>query len=278
VKFSLPLAAGDVLNGVLQRADIILLITFVGRSAAGVYAAAEFITRVIASARSVFDSVAAPVFSEALHLGQRERLKQNLIMMNRWVVSVAAPIALTVVVLRRDLLALYGPGFKEGATALAVLAASHLVNVSFGLSGWILIAGGKSRTQLKNNLVVAVVNIALGLALIPRFGILGTAFAALGGFVLLHLLVLFEVGLAFGAYPFDRTILKPLLSVAAAAAVELLAATYISTTALRVPLVIAGGLASYLTTLLALGLAPEERRLAEALRERIRARRRGSLR
>jgi len=62
VKFSLPLAAGDVLNGVLQRADIILLTTFVGTSAAGVYAAAEFITRIISSARSVFDSVAAPVF------------------------------------------------------------------------------------------------------------------------------------------------------------------------------------------------------------------------
>jgi O-antigen/teichoic acid export membrane protein len=273
VKFSLPLAAGDVLNGVLQRADILLLITFVGKSAAGVYAAAEFITRVIASARSVFDSVAAPVFSEAIHLGQRERLKQNLIMMNRWVVSVAAPIALTVAVLRRDLLALYGPDFQEGAAALAVLAVSHTVNVSFGLSGWILIGGGKSRTQLKNNLVVAVVNIALGLALIPRFGLLGTAFAALGGVVLLHLLVFVEVGLGFGAYPFDRTILKPLAAAAAALAVEALVETHVAPTGLRVPLVIVGGLGTYLTTLLALGLAPEERRLMAALRDRVRARR-----
>jgi O-antigen/teichoic acid export membrane protein len=275
VKFSLPLAAGDVLNGVLQRADIILLTMFVGTSAAGVYAAAEFITRVIASARSVFDSVAAPVFSEALHLGQRDRLKQNLVMMNRWVVSVAAPIALTVAVLRRDLLALYGREFREGATALAVLAVSHLINVSFGLSGWILVGGGKSRTLLKNNLIVAVVNIALGLALIPRFGLLGTALAALGGVVLLHLLVFVEVGLGFGAYPFDRTILKPLAAAAGALAVELVVATQVTTTGIRVPLVIVGGLVSYLTMLLALGLGPEERRLVDAAWGRVRQGRAG---
>ena len=75
--------------------------------------------------------------------------------------------------------------------------------------------GGKSRTLLHNNFVVAVVNIVLGLVLIPRFGLLGTAFAALGGVVLLHTLVFIEVGVGFGAYPFDRTILKPLAAAAA---------------------------------------------------------------
>ena len=86
---------------------------FAGTSAAGVYAAAEFITRVIASARSVFDSVAAPVFSEAVSLGQHERLKQNLVMMNRWVFTVATPIALTVIVLRRDCWRSTAPLFRR---------------------------------------------------------------------------------------------------------------------------------------------------------------------
>jgi O-antigen/teichoic acid export membrane protein len=269
--FSFPLGAADLLNAVLQRADIILLTTFVGTKATAVYAAAEFVTRVIASARSVFDSVAAPIFSEAVHLGQHERLKQNLVMMNRWVVSVATPIALTVVVLRRDLLALYGSGFQEGATALCVLAMSHLVNVSFGLSGWILLAGGRSRTMLRNNAIVAAVNIALGVALIPRFGLLGTAFAALGGVVLLHLLVFIEVGAGFGAYPFDRTILKPLTAAVVALALEFALDTHIATTGIRIPLVIVAGLVSYLTTLLMLGLAPEERGLAASAGQRLRA-------
>jgi O-antigen/teichoic acid export membrane protein len=271
LRFSLPLGAGDLLNAVLQRADLILLTAFVGTSAAGVYAAAEFITRVIASARSVFDSVAAPVFSEALHLGQRERLRQNLILMVRWVVSVAAPITVTVVVIRRDFLALYGAGFQEGATALVVLALSHFVNVSFGLSGWILVGAGRSPLLLKNNIVVAAVNIALGFVLIPRLGLLGTAFAQLGSVVLLHLLVLVEVRTIFGVYPFDRTILKPLTAAAVTFGLEFLLAAHLSNVAVRVPAVIVLGGACYLAVLLALGLDPEERRLAAGVGARLRA-------
>jgi O-antigen/teichoic acid export membrane protein len=261
IRFSLPLGAGDVLNAVLQRADIILLTTFVGTSAAGVYAAAEFITRVIASARSVFDSVAAPVFSEAVNLGQRERLKQNLVMMNRWVFTVATPIALTVVVLRRDLLALYGSGFREGAAAVCILAASHLVNVSFGLVGWILVAGGNSRIVLLNNVVGAAVNVVLGLTLIPRFGLLGTAFAAFCSVVAVNMMMVVEVRVGFGVYPFDRTILKPLAAAAVALVAEFALNTHVAHVGVRVPVVIVVGLVSYLTTLTALGLAPEERRL-----------------
>lgn len=269
--FSLPMGAGELLNAVLQRADLLLLTSFAGTSAAAVYAASEFITRVIASARSVFDSVAAPVFSEALHLGQSERLRQNLVLMTRWVVSVAAPIAVTVFVMRYDFLALYGRDFQEGATAVGVLALSHLVNVSFGLSGWILVAGGRSRLILKNNIVVAVVNIGMGLALIPRLGLLGTALASLGSVSLLHLLVLIEVRVAFGAYPFDRRILKPFTAAAVALGAEFLVEGHVAEAGLRVPLVIVVGAVSYLAVLLALGLAPEEQRLADGLRARVRA-------
>ena len=270
VRFSLPLAAADLLNAILQRADIILLTTFVGTSAAGVYAASEFITRVIASARSVFDSVAAPVFSEAVNLGQRERLKQNLVMMNRWVFTVATPIALTVVVLRRDLLALYGAAFQEGAAAVCVLAISHWVNVSLGLVGWILVTGGSSRTLLVNNVVSAAVNIGLGLALIPRFGLLGTAFAALGSTVLVNMMAVVEVRLGFGVTPFDRTIVKPLAAAAVTLVAEWAVARQIAHVGLRVPLVIVTGLVAYAATLLALGLAPEERRLASGAWARLR--------
>ncbi|HSY38230.1 MAG TPA: polysaccharide biosynthesis C-terminal domain-containing protein, partial [Polyangia bacterium] len=270
IRFSLPLAAGDLLNAVLQRADIILVTMFVGTSAAGVYAAAEFITRVIASARSVFDSVAAPVFSEAVSLGQHERLKQNLVMMNRWVFTVATPIALTVVVLRHDLLALYGSAFQEGATALVILALSHWVNVSFGLSGWIMIGGGRSRLLLQNNIVVAVVNIVLGVTLIPRLGLLGAALAALGSVVLLHLMVLIEVRLGFGVYPFDKTVLKPLAAAATTLALELALDSHVAPTGVRIPLVIVAGLLCYVATLGLLGLAPEEQRLVAGARARLR--------
>ncbi len=273
LRFSLPLGLADLLNAILQRTDIILLTVFVGTKAAAVYAAAEFVTRVIASARSVFDSVAAPVFSEAVHLGQPQRLEGNLVMMNRWVVSVALPIALTVVVLRRELLALYGPAFQEGATAMCILAASHMVNVSLGLVGWILVTGGSSRVILLNNLAGAVLNVVLGVVLIPRFGLVGTACAALGSVVLVNALMMIEVRVGFGVWPFDRTIFKPLAAAGVTLAAELALGQHIAAVGLRVPLILVTGLVAYGATLFALGLAPEERRLFAGAAARFRRRR-----
>jgi len=216
--YSIPLGLADLMNAVLQRADIVLLTMFVGTSATAVYAASEFITRVIANARYVFDSVAAPVFSEAIHLNQRDRLRDNLVMMTRWVAFAAAPIAVTVVALRHELLSLYGPGFQEGAVALSVLALGHLVNATLGLSGWILTVSGRSRTVLFNNVVAAIANVIMGLTLIPRFGLVGTAFAALGSVTLLNLLVLVEVWRGQRVHPFNLSVPKPFLAAAVALA------------------------------------------------------------
>ena len=145
------------------------------------------------------------------------------------------------------------------------------MNVSFGLSGWIMIGGGRSRLLLQNNIVVAVVNIVLGVTLIPRLGLLGAAFAALGGVMLLHLMVLIEVRLGFGVYPFDRTILKPLAAAAATLAVELALDSHVALTGVRIPVVIVAGLVCYVTTLGLLGLAPEEQRLVASARARLRS-------
>jgi O-antigen/teichoic acid export membrane protein len=241
-----------------------------GPTATGIYAAAEFLSRVVGNARYVFDGVAAPVFSEALHLGQRERLRSNLLLMSRWVATAAAPIAVTVVALRHQLLALYGPTFAPGAVAITVLATSHLINATFGLAGYILVVSGRSRLLLANNVVVAIVNVALGFLLIPRLGLLGAALAALAGVVLLHTLVTIEVRLEHGVYPVRWSTLKPLAAAAAMLGIETVVGTHVGRTGARIPLVIAAGLVSYLGVLVALGLAPEDRELIGRIRTRIR--------
>lgn len=270
VSFSLPLGGAELLNAVLQRADIVLLTVFLGPNATAVYAASEFITRVISNTRYVFDSIAAAVFSEALHLGQKDRLQQNLTMMTRWVVTVAAPISVTVLALRHDLLAMYGPDFRDGAPALVILALGHTVNASLGLCGWILVTSGRSRLILLNNIVGAAVNVVAGLLLIPRLGLMGTAVASLGSVALLQIGAVVEVRILEGVFPFDRSILKTLVAAAITFVAQNALAGHIASTAARVAAIVATGVVLYGLALLALGLSPEDRRLVDRLRERVR--------
>jgi O-antigen/teichoic acid export membrane protein len=270
-RFSLPLGVAELMNAILQRADVVLMTGFLGPSTTAAYAAAEFITRVIGNPRSIFDGIAAPVFSEALHLNQRERLRSNLVLMSRWVATAAAPIAVTAVALRHDLLSLYGRAFQSGAPIVVVLAVSQFINATFGLSGYVLVVSGRSRTLLVNNVLVAVVNIALNLLLIPRLGMLGAAISALAGVVLLHTLVFVEVGMLQGVYPVRPSTLKPIAAALAMFAVETLISTRSGLpVGARIPSVIVAGLVAYVGALVALGLAPEERELVRKWWRRIR--------
>lgn len=267
--FSIPLGLADLTNAILQRADIVLLTIIVGPRATAIYAAAEFVTRVTSNARYVFDSVAAPMFSEAIHLNDRQRLQDNLLMITRWVALAAAPIAVTLVSLRRELLALYGTGFQEGITALSILAMGHLVNAILGLSGWILTVSGRSRAILVNNVIAATANIIMGVTLIPRFGLVGTAVAALGSVTLMNLLVVIEVWHWQGVYPFSLGIAKPLGAAAVTLLAELAAARMVDTVAARVILIVLVGFVAYGGALAALGLAAEDRRLVNKVRMRM---------
>lgn len=267
-RYSTPLGAAELMNAIQQKADILLLTAMVGPKVSAGYAAAEFISRVISNARYVFDAVAAPVFSEAINLGQNDRLRYNLQLMSRWVATAAVPIAATVIALRHELLSLYGSAFVTATTAMAVLAMSHLMNATFGLMGYILVVGGRSRLVFVNNVIGTVVNVALAWMLIPRFAIVGAAIAVLSGVTIGGLLVLVQVRVIHGIYAFGWATIKPVIAGAIAFTIEMAIVRFIGAPAIRIPAVIVAGLASYLAALLALRLAPEEQRLVTNIRER----------
>jgi O-antigen/teichoic acid export membrane protein len=271
-RFALTISTAEILNAALQRADILIVTGFLGTKAAAVYAAAEFLTRVIANIRYAFDSIIAGVMAESLQLGDHARLRYNLQLSTRWVVSVALLVSGVVVVLRAEFLGgLYGATYVAGASAVVVLAANHFLSAATGLVGWALIAGGRSRLVLLNNVLGVVFNVAVGLWLTPRYGFVGAAVAALGTTVIVNGAALVEVAVIEKATPFSAALWKPLAAGGAALAVELAVHAAIGRTALRIVAVVVSGLAVYLGVLFAAGLPPEERRSADRIGRRLAA-------
>ncbi len=264
-RFSVPIGASELLNAVLQRADIVMLTAYCGARAAGIYAAAEFLGRMVANVRYAFDSIAASVFSEAIHLSDHDRLQYNLTLMTRWVISVSAPLGALAIALRGVLLGLYGPEFVAGSTAMVILVVGHLVNASC-LSPWVLVVSGRSGRMFAANLFSAMLNIGLGVVLIPRFGLVGTAVAVGCSIGVLQLVLGAWVWRLQGVHPFDRRVAKPLFSAAVMLVAVLLAPVRHLPAWLAATVVLAVGLAVYAGTMLALGLPAEERALLAKLR------------
>jgi len=270
VRFALPMGASDLMSAILQRADALLVASFAGLDALAIYTAAEFITRVIANPRYLFDYIIAPVISEALHLKDRARIRYNLTLTTRWVMTACTPIAVTVIVLRAEILQLYGPAFAAGTGALFILAAHNLIVACLGLTPYVLAMGGRARLFLINNLCAAALNIALGVVLIPRMGISGAAIAVLvstGGF---QVALTIETWILERVHPFSVSLLKPAAAALVAFAAEQGLHTFMQAGPARVTIVIVVGALSYLAALVVFGLAPEEREVVRKVVARLR--------
>jgi O-antigen/teichoic acid export membrane protein len=116
------------------------------------------------------------------------------------------------------------------------------------------------------------VNVALGLVLIPRLGMIGAAISALASVTLFQGLYAVQVFMAHRILPVGGSTLKPFAAAAAMLAAEWLVADRIPHPAQRIPLVIGAGVLAYLGALVALGLAPEDKRLFGKIWNRIRGR------
>jgi O-antigen/teichoic acid export membrane protein len=197
-------------------------------------------------------------------------VRYNLALVTRWVIAASAPIAVTVIVLRAEILGLYGAAFVAGTGALVVLALSHFIAACLGLTSYVLVMAGRSRLKLINTVAAAIFNVGLGALLVPRFGIRGAAIAVLASAGAFQVAVTIEVWLLERVHPFSRALAKPVAAALVALAVESALHAFVPAGAARVGLVIAGGAVSYLAALLALGLGPEERQLVKKLIARVR--------
>ena len=260
IRFAIPLGASEFMNGILQRANVFILSAYSGAAAVAVFAASEELGRSVVGMRYAFDSVAAPMMSEALHQGDRERLRYNLALMTRWVASASAPIALTLLALRAPLLWLYGPAYSSGVTAMGLLVCGHVINGVLGLTGYVIVMSGRSGVFFWDNLIAAAVNLGLSFLLIPSHGITGAAIASLTSTSLLLGTIVVQAWDFERVHPFNRALAKPFLAAAVALLAELAVRAIPMAPKPRVALVVAAGLVVYPAALLALKPGEEERR------------------
>lgn len=258
--FVIPIGGSELMNALLQRANVFILTAFAGVPAVAVFAAAEELGRSVNGIRLAFDSVAGPMMSEALRLRDTDRLRYNLQLMTRWVASAAAPIAATLLALRPELLWLYGPNYVDGTSAMTLMVLAHLVNGILGLTPYVLVMSGRSGLFFWCNFGAAALNFAVAMVLVPRLGVTGAAVAFLVGITAVHGTLAWQVWRLEHVHPFGSALLKPLAAAALAFVVALLIRQFNLPPIPRVVAVIASTAVIYPAALLALRPGEEERR------------------
>ena len=254
-------------------ADTIMLGIFRSSAEVGVYSVATRLVTLATFVMPAINSSLSPRIADLYHRGQTAALSRAYAAATGWILRLSLPAFVALVVFPRDLLAIFGKGFQVGAAVTIILAAGKLIDAGTGPCGLMLNMSGRPLWNMVDNIAVLVLNVLLNLALIPRFGIVGSAVAWAVSLGVVNLARLVQVWWTMRMLPFNAGVVRGFLAGGVAFLAALLVRRW-----LRPPLQLPVGLVAICVTYLAMvamqGLSAEDRLVLGALTSRLRPARR----
>ena len=263
---SVPMMVANLARSVNVWAPVTVLGIFSSASAVGIYNAAARTAVFCSLVLMAFTGIFSPMVSNLYSRGLLTDLGQLYKDVCRWVLTGSLAVVTLMVLLARDVLAVFGQEFIAGWVVLVIIAGSELFDNSAGPADRLLAMTGHQKIVMLATVGYASVGIAGSFALVPFYGMVGAAVAMAAATIVLNTVMLLAVRRLLGFSPYNYGSLKPVIA-------GLLAA--IVTLSIRLVLQLPEGLpailvltlpflVSFAAIMVVLGLSPSDRQLLEA--------------
>ena len=175
IALSLLLLQGSYL--ILNQTDIVMVGSFIGPDASGLYNAAVKTAMWVSFILEMINIVAAPAFTTLYTQGDMEGLQKVVASVTIWIFIPSVLIALGLTTFTQPILSLFGPDFLDASMSLQILTLGQVINALCGSVGFLMIMTGYQNKAVVVFCCSALLNIILNWILIPLFGITGAAIA-----------------------------------------------------------------------------------------------------
>jgi O-antigen/teichoic acid export membrane protein len=214
--FSLPLWLSDLMTTFRGNLQTLLIGSLGTIEGVGIFSIANQVTLLGTIFHGSLNQSARPLIAELNDQGKRKQLEHVYQTTTRWVITINLPIILIALLFPEQIMSIFGKAYVAGATTLSILALVNLVHVATGMCGAILEMTGHTGLKLLNTTIRVSLAILMNFLLIPRYGIVGAALAALIHEVVANVLPLGQVWRLYHILPYSLQILKPLAASALA--------------------------------------------------------------
>ncbi|MGI8709259.1 MAG: flippase [Actinomycetota bacterium] len=222
IKFGIPAWGTKLVENLRAQLFPVILGSIASLSASGIYTASRKIAAAPTAVNNSLNRVYTPIAGD-LHLQNRkEELAALFKNVGKWGFMLAFPLFVFLITFPTDILAIFGEGFSGAESTLVILAFAMLFNFLTGPVTSTLILTGRSTAALVDYVIVVVVEISLGLWLIPDHGIVGAAIAKLVGTAINNIVPLIQVWMSDHMHPFRRDHWKPSIAGISAGALSAL--------------------------------------------------------
>lgn len=174
----IPLMLIAVMNSIIELSDTLLLGVLRSASEVSIYYIAAKVAALSTTLLFIINGTIAPDISKRWAKNDRAGAFAIVRKYSRFMLALALMILLAIGLLREYILAVFGPEYREqGVYPLLVLGIGYFFVLAAGPLGIFMTMTGNHRRYLHNNIAACVINVALNLILIPRYGVNGACFA-----------------------------------------------------------------------------------------------------
>lgn len=271
LSFSYPLLFVQVLTFANLWMDSSFLGYFRTSQEVGIYSAAQRTAFLSTLIMLSLNTISAPVISGLYAEKRFDELGHHFRSMTKWMFTFNLPICLAMILFAEPILTVFGPEFAPGAPSLRILSLGWLAMSAIGPANRTIAMSGRSKLNLVNVLFAFVLHVVLNLLWVPRYGIVGAAWATTLSIGLSSLVTCLEVNVLLRIYPYRLDFLKPLGAGLTSAAVVFFLGKYALPERGLFPLItLAVVLAlAYLGLLLLLGLDKEDKIVLDKLKDKV---------
>jgi O-antigen/teichoic acid export membrane protein len=158
------------------QADIWILGMFTSTESVGIYGIAAKLVILVYFPMVAFGAVIPSLISSIHFSGDLQELRRVVRESTRWILSIAMPIILILLLEGNYILHYcYGAEFEAGYIVLVILTIGQMIKAGSGMVGILFQMTGGHKIYMKVNIIWGILNVALNLLLIPRYGMLGAA-------------------------------------------------------------------------------------------------------
>lgn len=159
------------------QASLLLLGVFSSNADVGIFTVALKISLLMGLILTAINVIAGTTISELYSAKRKKELDVIISKISALGAAWGMPAFVILAVFSHFWLGLFGSEFTAGTSALIILAAGQLINVSVGSTGYIMAMTGHERAMAGSVATSLLVNIGLGIILIPIYGVVGAAMA-----------------------------------------------------------------------------------------------------
>ncbi len=183
LRVALPLLFLSGIQVFNDRIDTVLLSVLRNTYEVGIFTVALRGAELITFPLIAVNTAIAPTVSRLYVSGDMMRLQRLITRSTRLMLLFSLPVALVFIIFGKWFLLIFGQEFTEGASALAIMSAGQIFNVSMGSVGLLLIMTGHERYAVMGTLIAVLLKIILSIILVPILGVDGSALARSSGIV-----------------------------------------------------------------------------------------------